>query len=153
MAHKFKYHPRPPLTFNMAPMVDVVFLLIIFFVLVSTFATAEHMPLDLPDPDDSQAFNEIVEDRVIINVQLADPDAPATSPVDYYVGPSRAESLEAVSQRLAARKRMLPELKVIIRADKRVRYAKVREVMEVVAENDIQMMNLAAIAGGHGGQH
>ncbi len=46
---------RSPVSFNMTPMIDVVFMLIIFFMLVSNFASVENLELDLPDPDHSQA--------------------------------------------------------------------------------------------------
>ncbi len=146
-----KYHPRSSLTFNMAPMIDVVFLLIIFFVLISTFASAERIVMELPEPDRSQARNIKLTDRVIINVQLLDPDSPETSAVGYSIGPSRPEPLGSIDERLGRYKRAVPDLKVIIRADRRVRYGDVREVMEIVAENEIEMMNIVAHVGETGG--
>lgn len=137
-------------SFNMAPMIDVVFLLIIFFVLVSTFASAERIPLELPNPDHSQAQNVKLKDRVIINVQLIDPQAPATSPVAYSIGPNRPQSLGTISQRLMLLKRLNPRLKVIIRADRRVQYGDVRAAMQIVAENGIEKMSIVAHVG-HGG--
>ncbi len=152
MASNTKYHPRQSLTFNMAPMIDVVFLLIIFFVLVSTFASAERIPLELPDPDHSQALNTKLTDRVIINVRLIDPDAPETSPVAYSIGPTRPEPLAEIAERLMLHKRAVPRLKVVVRADRRVRYGDVREVMQIVAENGIEMMNIVAHVGDAGGE-
>jgi biopolymer transport protein ExbD len=141
-----KYHPRPSLTFNMAPMIDVVFLLIIFFVLVSHFASAERVPLDLPDPDDSQALNIRVTDRVIINVRLADESDPSQGAL-YSVGPIAPEPLGVIAQRLTLHKRANPDVKVVIRADKRARYADVRDVMETVSELGIEQMRLVAHVG------
>lgn len=133
--------------FNMAPMIDVVFLLIIFFVLVSTFASAERVSMELPDPDASQAKNVKLTDRVIINVQLADADAGDGSGVTYNLGAVRVDSLGAISDRLAEYVRNVPNLKVVIRADRRIHYGAVREVMEVVAENGIEKMNIVAHVG------
>ena len=142
-----KHRPRASIGFNMAPMIDVVFLLIIFFVLVSTFATAEHIPLELPAPEHSQARDIKLTDRVIINVQLADPVDPATSEILYSVGPNRPESLGTIARRLKLHKRSLPDFKVVIRADRRAPYDAVREVMQIIAENEIAMMSIAAMAG------
>ncbi len=139
-----KHRPRPSLTFNMAPMIDVVFLLIIFFVLVSTFASAELVPMELPDPDNSKAVNRKIADRVIINVQFAGPDSPGADSVVYSLGPNRPESLGTIAQRLLWYKREVPDVKVVIRADRRVHYGDVREVMEIVAESGIRMMNIVA---------
>ncbi len=70
---------RPPVAFNMTPMIDVVFLLIVFFMLVSTFASAENVRMDLPQPDKSQAVNVKLSDRVVINCLLTRPSTPASS--------------------------------------------------------------------------
>jgi biopolymer transport protein ExbD len=133
--------------FNMAPMIDVVFLLIIFFVLVSTFASAENIPMDLPKPDKSLAKNVKITDRVVINCQLAASPLAGETGVLYRIGPNRPESLETISRRLAAAKQVNPDLKVIVRADKRLQYEQVRAVMEVVAENDIENLSLVAHVG------
>ena len=142
-----RHRPRASLIFNMAPMIDVVFLLIIFFVLVSTFASAERVPMELPDPDASQAKNVKLTDRVIINVQLAEPHTGDVPGVMYNLGAVRADSLGAISDRLAEYVRSVPNIKVVIRADRRIHYGAVREVMEVVAENGIERMNIVAHVG------
>jgi biopolymer transport protein ExbD len=134
----------------MAPMIDVVFLLIIFFVLVSTFASAERVPMELPDPDASQAKNVKLTNRVIINVQPADPAATDGAGVSYSLGAVHVDSLGEISERLARYSREVPNLKVVIRADRRLRYGAVREVMEVVAENGIENMNIVAHVGDAG---
>ena len=138
--------------FNMAPMIDVVFLLIIFFVLISTFASAERIPMELPHPDHSRAENIKLSDRVIINIRLANPRTPRSSPVLYSIGPNPPESVASISQRLMFHQRQVPDVKVIIRADRRVRFSAVREVMEVVAENNIEMMSIVAHTGDPGGR-
>lgn len=135
----------------MAPMIDVVFLLIIFFVLVSTFASAERIAMELPHPDSSQAKNTKLTDRVIINVQLLNPDSGDRPEVGYSIGANRVESLGLISERLALYARLVPDLKVIIRADRRVEYGAVRRVMEAVAENGIEKMNMVAHVGDAGG--
>ena len=56
--------------FNMAPLIDVVFLLIIFFTLVSTFASAENVRMELPAPDKSRAELAKIVDRVVLNLSL-----------------------------------------------------------------------------------
>ena len=150
MRHSWRPRPRLSLTFNMAPMIDVVFLLIIFFVLVSTFASAERVAMELPNPDESQAKNVKLTDRVIINVQLLNPGAPGLAEVGYSIGPTRVESLGSIAERLALQARLVPDLKVIIRADRRVEYGAVREVMEIVAENGIEKMNIVAHVGNAG---
>lgn len=140
---------RKSITFNMAPMIDVVFLLIIFFMLVSTFASAENIPMDIPHPERSLARNVKIVDRVVINCRTADTRAAEEDQaVLYSIGPNRPESLESINRRLAAAHAANPKLKVIIRADKRLRYEHVRAVMSVVAENQIEDMSLVAHVAG-----
>ena len=139
-----KRRSKPSSAFNMAPMIDVVFLLIIFFVLVSTFASAELIPMEVPAPDNSQAVNKKLPDRVIINVQHIGSDKGELETAVYSIGPNRPESLASIAERLELHKRVVPDVKVVIRADRRVNYGDVREVMEIIAETGIEMMNIVA---------
>jgi biopolymer transport protein ExbD len=134
--------------FNMTPMIDVVFLLIIFFILVSTFASAENVRMDLPKPEKSQAKNVKIVDRVVVNCQLTPRrTGQAAEGVQYRVGPNPPEPLPGIADRLAAYCSANPKLKVIIRADKNLRYEQVREVMEIVAETGVEDMSLVAHVG------
>ncbi|MCB9850786.1 MAG: biopolymer transporter ExbD [Phycisphaerales bacterium] len=133
------------IVFNMAPLIDVVFLLIIFFTLVSTFASAENINMDLPAPDKSKAESGKIVDRVLLNCQFAEPGiTDSQNGVLYSVGPSPPEGLDTIALRLQAARRANPKLKVIIRADKRLRYEQVREVMAVVADAGIENLTLVA---------
>lgn len=147
MRKVIRHRSQPSITFNVTPMIDIVFLLIIFFILVSRFADAEQAPMNLPGPENSQAKNLRMTDRVIINVQLAKPDDPNLGDVIYRIGPAPAESLASIAERLALHKQYNPKVKVIIRADRLVRYGVVREVMELAAEQGIEVMNIAAYVG------
>ena len=49
-----------------------------------------------------------------------------------------------LSDRLAAMKAVIPDIKVIVRADRRLRYADVRAVMGVIARNQIELLNVVA---------
>lgn len=131
--------------FNMAPMIDVVFLLIIFFMLVSTFASAENIRMDLPLPEHSLAKNVKITDRVVINCQITSLK-PTGEPagVRYSVGPNPPEPLDRISRRVAMAKTENPKLKIIIRADKRLPYEWVRDVMKIAADNQVENVSLVA---------
>jgi len=138
--------------FNMAPLIDVVFLLIIFFTLVSTFASAENIRMELPEPEKSQARAAKIVDRVVLNCQyraatLTDP----SSDVLFSVGPNPPEDLGSIAAKLTLAHQANPKLKVIIRADKRLRYEQVREVMSSVADVGIEDLSLVAhVSPGNG---
>ena len=125
-------------------MVDVIFILTIFFMLVSRFSSEELVPMDLPKPEKSQAKVARIPDRVVVNCRPADPTDPMGERVAYSLGPNRAEPLPTIAARLALLKRESPDVKVLIRADRRLRYAAVRAVMQILAENRIEMLNVVA---------
>ncbi|MFO7903689.1 MAG: ExbD/TolR family protein [Planctomycetota bacterium] len=113
--------PGGSLSFNMTPMIDVVFLLIIFFLVSSHLAKQESkMPLPLPS---AQSGNEDLErdvPRLIVNVQ-ADGTMRLTG---------RRIRHSDLTQRLADR--MNEEggnLQVRIRGDRRVPYRFVEPIM------------------------
>lgn len=135
------------MTFNATAMVDVIFILTIFFMLVSRFSSAEQIPMELPEPFDSRAVVSKMPERIVVNCRIADLSNPEQSAVLYSIGPNQPESLIVISERLANMKRTSSDLKVIIRADRRISYGDVRAVMRVVAENGIEMLNVVAHVG------
>ncbi|MGD2107975.1 MAG: biopolymer transporter ExbD [Phycisphaerae bacterium] len=140
-------HSDGVLAFNATPLVDVIFLLTIFFMLVTRFSSAEQVPMELPKPTDSKAEVTSMPERVVINCRLADTDDPAGRDVLYSIGPNRPERLSVISDRLAVMKRSMPDLKVVVRADRRLRYSDVRRVMRVIARHKVRMLNVVAHVG------
>lgn len=55
-------------TLNITPLIDVVFLLIVFFMLVSKIVTEEVPELQLPDPTNTAAIVVQDDNRLIVNV-------------------------------------------------------------------------------------
>jgi biopolymer transport protein ExbD len=115
--------------------------------LVSRFSSAEQVAMQLPKPTDSRAAVVKMPDRVVINCRLADLDDELGRDVLYSIGPNRPEPLAVISERLATMKREVPDLKVVVRADRRLRYVDVRRVMRVIAEHQVQMLNVVAHVG------
>ncbi len=142
----YRTRTRHSIAFNMTPMIDVVFLLIVFFMLVSAFASAENVPMHLPDPRRSQARNVELANRLVINCFPVDQAAPANG-VQYRLGPNRPQSLGEISDALLAARETGADLQVVIRADRRLPYADVREVMKLLADHGIANMNIVAHVG------
>ncbi|RJP35443.1 MAG: biopolymer transporter ExbD [Phycisphaerales bacterium] len=136
-------HRHAALTFNATPMIDVVFLLTVFFMLVSRFASAENVTMMLPDPAHSEARAVKIPERVVINCRCADELDPAAG-VLYSLGPNPPITLAALSDLLESYKAQRGDLKVIVRADRRLTYADVRAVMQIVARHGIAMIHVAA---------
>ncbi len=133
--------PRNAMVVNLTPMVDVIFLLTIFFMLVSRFSSAEQIPMELPKPEDSQADVARLPERVLINCRPADLQGEA---VLYSIGPNSPEPLDVIASRLVSMKAAMPRLQVVVRADRRIRYADVRAVMRIIAGAGIEILNVVA---------
>lgn len=107
----------------MAPMIDMVFLLLVFFMCVSTLAQADKaLPLDLPESAASEVPTGLAE-RGVVSVN---------SSGEVFVGlrkVSLPELGELIRDRLAAD----PRLRLEVRADRQTHYADVRKVLKVCA--------------------
>ena len=107
--------------FNMTPMIDVVFQLIIFFLLSSHLARQEtQLPLPLPAADSGQAASDDEQPRLTVNVLADGTLLVANRPL------AADELAQHLSQRRTAHR---DALQVRIRADRSVPYAHVEPVM------------------------
>jgi biopolymer transport protein TolR len=122
-------------------MVDIVFLMIIFFMLVSTYISAENIDVELPQPDDSVAVGTEVPERVVLNCQY---DPTAHQEVIYLMGPQQLDGLDHMEMQLMGMVAERPDIQIILRADRRIRYGRIREAMEAVARTGVSRLNIAA---------
>ncbi len=139
---RIRHRNRKPTAwfFNMTPLIDVTFLLLTYFMLASHYASAEKPDIALPRPNDSQAQDRPLEEKIIVNMLY---EGPAAQPVLMY-GPMRVQSLDELKARLAAAGRSNPRTPVILRADRQVRYGDVRQVMEAIAAADLANLQVVA---------
>ena len=121
--------------FNMTPMIDVVFLLIIFFLVSSHLAKQEaQMQLPLPVADSGQEAAEDTLPRVTVNVM---------SDGGLMVSGRRVEANELLArlqQRLAE---VGQDLEVRIRGDRQVDYQHVEPIMLACARSGIWNVTFA----------
>ncbi len=121
---KLRRKPDEPEAFQMAPMIDMVFLLLVFFMCVSTLATAERaVELELPESHES-IVPEDLSDRGIVSVEKDG---------TIHLGPRVVDLetlVEAIRQRLAEN----PALRIQVRADRMTPYRKIERVLEACAE-------------------
>ncbi|HUU59890.1 MAG TPA: biopolymer transporter ExbD [Phycisphaerae bacterium] len=150
-------------TFNMTPMIDCTFQLIIFFVLTSQVASSELARMELHGPYESQARSKEewnTPHSVLINVTSAEEDHPNDPTYrgragGYVAGGEKiplgregeskvAEFLKARMRDHLAKKRKREDFYVEIRADKRVQFIEVLPVMKVAMAAEIMKMNITA---------
>lgn len=131
---------RTGLHFNMTPMIDVVFLLIIFFLVSSHLAKQEvQANVELPAAASGHEPTEVEQPRVTINVVFRD---------GVYLLLFGAEQVtpEVLQQRIrASRERLGDNLEVRIRADHRVPYAFVEPVMVAAAKAGVWNITFAVV--------
>jgi biopolymer transport protein ExbD len=121
---KLKRRNQEPEDFQMAPMIDMVFLLLVFFMTVASVAKSQKVvELDLPESEESK-IPEDASDRGILSV-----DAEG----NFYIG-DQIRSLEDVKAAISSSIRANPELRVQVRADQNTEYEAVRKLLKTAAE-------------------
>lgn len=118
----------------MTPLIDMAFLLIVFFVLVSQVAGAEFVELSLPRPASGAAGRPDDARRVVVNVLPADGGRAS----GYALGGRRfeptREGLAGLSAAIGEAMRSSPGTEVNVRADRSTAYSWVRPAMDAVAD-------------------
>ncbi len=109
-------------SFNMSSMTDVVFLLLIFFMLTSSFITPSALPVSLP----SSTTSPITLQKVVLTV---------TADKRYFVD-EKEVSFSELKQALKAKlsKDDVDDNVIVVHADKELKYNDVIEVAGVAAE-------------------
>ncbi|MCP4175114.1 MAG: biopolymer transporter ExbD [Fuerstiella sp.] len=138
-----QYNQRTPLRFNITPLIDVVFLLIIFFLVASHFVRSEQAePVDLPSATGGDTKRDEALHRLTVTV---DRDG------QMFIS-AEAQSQQSVFQRIdglqmaAAAADVNPEVR--LRADREARCGSVRELIEHCAARNIRSIQFAVSVGG-----
>lgn len=159
MARKPKHNEqRGAVSFNMTPMIDCVFLLIIFFLLASSFASQKLPQLDPHRPHTSQAQpreDMEIPNKVIVNVlpmegeMLSEDPSIAGRAGSYNIDGKSIEvgDTSTLAEILTERKQQSrgDDFFVEVRVDWRVGYSEVTPVLTAAARAEIENLNLTAL--------
>lgn len=137
----------------MTPIIDVVFLLIIFFLVVCQFIEAENFPVTVPDGCQFAQSNADAGVQVTTLTVMKGPER-----ITFAVGPEEIPAqdnagMSGVTERLAelidARLRDLPpdEKVVTLRIDKDVPFAQAQYALAAVAQSTATNVQLAVLSG------
>ena len=110
--------------FAMAPMIDMVFLLLVFFMCASRLSQLQTVELEIPDADKAVVPRER-PDRVVVNV---------TAVGDILVGTQGVADENELRDVIKQYKDSMPDIKVYVRADKESEHKHVRKIMAVMGE-------------------
>ena len=134
---------RGSLGFNMTPMIDVVFLLIIFFLVSSRLARHEvQLDLDLPEAASGQRPAEEEIRRVVVNV------LPHERPEGQIQVGSQVLGVEELTGLIDYESRRAKgELEVRIRSDRRVPYRVIEPILLACGRAGVWNVTFAVLAG------
>lgn len=128
---------RGSVGFNMTPMIDVVFLLIIFFLVSSHLAQREiQQELDLPDASTSHRAEQDNSRRIVVNVLGEDRILVGTE----MMGGDRLTDLIRYESQQSQR-----ELEIRIRANRHVPYRVFEPILAACARNGVWNVTFAVV--------
>ena len=122
---------------NMTPMIDVVFLLLIFFLAATTFAR-EEVELDLRLPEAKSGRPGTPTRQLVVNV-FADGRLSVEG---------REVTLEALQQKLAAAAQRDKDQPVLVRGDREAQFGVGLQVLDVCRLAKITKVDFAALPAG-----
>ncbi len=114
---KIKMPAREDAAVDMAPMIDLVFLLLIFF-MVASVVTEVKVKVEIPDSKHAKV-PENIKDRFMVSI-----DAEG----NYYAGTTPVE-LPDLRDMIGDELEVNPNLRILIRADRRVQYEVCKKLM------------------------
>lgn len=120
---KLKRKQDDDIAVDMSPMIDLVFLLLIFFLVASAIIKVDKVKVEIPDA----VYAKVAEDttgRFEITVTPAG---------DLFVGPD-AVTIEELKTRLEPELEFNPDLRIVIRADGAVHYKVNEKIMAACAD-------------------
>lgn len=142
---------RIPVAIDMTPMVDIAFLLLIFFMTTTVFKKPEEVAVQTPS---SHSAFTLPETGVIVITVPKNNEILMTldnAALDYKYGLSDQEGRKLVAKRFNAED--LPDIinklqldrlvnRVVIKADKDAEYGVIESVMTTLQKNDLNILNL-----------
>lgn len=136
---QFRRRLRPEAQVDLIPMIDVIFQLVVFFMVSSTFITTPGIALDLPASSSSEP---VTMNRLVVTI---------AGPQEIYLNREEYD-LETLDEALAGYAEELPEdeaasgvRSVVIEADRGVSYELMVTVLDALRTNGFRAVNLSTL--------
>jgi biopolymer transport protein ExbD len=128
---------------NLTPLIDVVFILLIFFMVSTTFQRESEIKIELPE-----ASSEPVEEKEEVLEIVIDIEG------HYFIDEQQVVNTELETLKTAIRKFLgeQTEIPVVIRADRNTPYESVVRAMDATAQLGLLQMSLATNQPESGGE-
>jgi biopolymer transport protein ExbD len=128
---------------NMAPMIDMVFLLLIFFMVASHLTALERVPVQLPVADKAKVPEE-ARDRQLVTILSRD-----DSGEDAIIFMNLQEvDIDQFSAAIRTLYEADENIRIYLRADRRVRHKHIKAVMQACADAGIVDIIFGAFESG-----
>ncbi len=124
---------RRDVTVDITPLVDVVFLMLIFFMVSTSFKVASSLKLELPASHSQEQLHETRE--VVISIDAAG---------RYYVGDEPVSDANLRKRILNATKGD-PNMRVVLRADAEARHKRVVRALDVLRQLGMGKVSIATV--------
>ncbi len=134
---------------NLTPMIDMTFLLIVFFILTSQISNVEVAEeIELPEPERSVAAEPDEEHRLVINLipDASDRRRLSSMRVGFRTFTADAPGRSRLRAELLAAAQSDPDLKIDIRADRQALYSEVYPVMSLASSSGAKRIDLVVSA-------
>ena len=133
--------PEEDPDFQIAPMIDVLLVLLVFFMSISSTEVLQSTKnIELPIAADGNAATKN-KGQVIINIAWLGANDVGTITVDERTYPNPADLVPLLTERAKAN----PAIRVLIRADKQTRYDFTRAVMIAIGQSQIKNVTFSVV--------
>ncbi len=131
----YRKHLWSAMAVNMTPLIDVVFLIIIFFIIMINFSEMQIRKLDLPKAGETQASTVAKQLKISLTIKSKD-----------MVLLDRTKIQLSQLDRLRQIKTGLPrDLCVLIQADKKVPYGVIKKAMQQLSLANVQKIEFSTV--------
>ncbi len=122
---------------NVTPMVDVVLVLLVIFMVTARIIHAQGMPMDLPKAASGESI------QTVFSVELS-------ADGQTFVDSEPVKDDESVSGLAQASKAKNPDIRAVIRADKKVEHGRVIHVLDLLKRAGVAKIAFAVAPGSEG---
>ena len=141
---------------DMTPMIDVTFLLIVFFMIVVDLTQQDLVLLQLPPSEMGEKDKNPEKNRVTVNVTWDD-DQQKAEIICKRITMETMDDLKAWLYPLAASKKnpktKFSEVPILIRCDEDAPFREVQKIMQVCAHKDVQIYKILLAASDVSGKN
>lgn len=139
MKFRKRHKQRRGANVDMTPMIDVVFQLLLFFMLSSTFVVQTSIQIEMPQAEGATQL----EDKDLSITLAYGTDGP-DGKGKIYVNDDEIPTIEALTQRLSEEARRDPDVQLLVRPDARTDTGRLVEVLGIATSVGIEKYGISA---------